>query len=777
MFRTVTSLILGVAVMAGASSAYARPAEPGKEWVRSHPFTVSALIYSPLHWDPDVYKACNFDASHPWATPTWPCGSKPLIQSSKENGLMWHVNLMTNSLTGCVTDLVETTSVSTQDNGWYIQDEPPEANLPGIASVGNWLKQNRPNSLIYLGIHCYQSNVNSYIDNVMNTVAPDVLMYDQYPFVKSGIDINTHFSHMTTVRNKTLQYNVPYFQWIQAFAGPGNARVPSESEMRMQTFTTLAAGCKGISYFLYDIDELGSEFTSAMMQRGGIPTSMYYAAQSANPEISRLGKVLRYLNSNEVRYVRGTNAVGGSNPVPTGLTNWSYGAGGNTLITDVRVTPGQNGTLKDGLIGFFTDDAGKKYFMLTNVYCGSSLSAAAASLNFTVTFDASVNQITRLNRSSGEQEVLNLSNHALNLNLPGGTGDLFCMTLNGFDLAPPTGNISINGGAARTDSRDVTLNLSANDDKGVTHMRFGHDIVQWTEWENYSTAKSWTLTSGYGTKTVYAQFKDAVGTISSVRSASIDYVSDATPPSVPTNVQAAVQSAVVRSRYLDCVYRQCRRYRLQDFQKRRTGRNFHNHELYRYRTAAGNYVLLHCLSIRCPGNNSAQSSPPAVATTPPDTEPPSVPTNVQGTALSMTTIQLTWTPSTDNVGVVGYRVYLEGSLLGTNTWPNFTHTGLQSGTTYTYTVSAYDAVGHESAHSSPPTVVTTPSIPDFCSVDLGSTDINNYLSRVAHTDGSTGAANAGGLNCRQPSSTSNQYFYFAIDDTYIYNGSCADNVS
>jgi chitodextrinase len=171
------------------------------------------------------------------------------------------------------------------------------------------------------------------------------------------------------------------------------------------------------------------------------------------------------------------------------------------------------------------------------------------------------------------------------------------------------------------------------------------------------------------------------------------------------------------------------------------------------------------------GNNSAQSSPPAVATTPPDVEPPSVPANVKGTAQSITSILLTWDASTDNVAVAGYRVYRHGVLLGTNTWPNYADTGLTPGTSYTYTVTAYDAVGNESAHSSPPTVVATPLLPDFCSVDMGSTDINKYLSRVAFNDGGTTAVNVGGLNCRQPSNTSNQYFYFAIDDTYIYNGS------
>lgn len=171
------------------------------------------------------------------------------------------------------------------------------------------------------------------------------------------------------------------------------------------------------------------------------------------------------------------------------------------------------------------------------------------------------------------------------------------------------------------------------------------------------------------------------------------------------------------------------------------------------------------------GNESQPSSPPVVVTTLPDTEPPTVPQNVQASARSITSILVSWTASTDNVGVTHYRVFRNGSFVGTNNWPNYIDTGLESGATYSYTATACDAVGHESAHSAPPAVATTPSVPDFCSVDLGTTDINNYLSRVPFTDGGTGAVTIGGLNCRQPSNTSNQYFYFAIDDTYIYDGS------
>jgi len=109
------------------------------------------------------------------------------------------------------------------------------------------------------------------------------------------------------------------------------------------------------------------------------------------------------------------------------------------------------------------------------------------------------------------------------------------------------------------------------------------------------------------------------------------------------------------------------------------------------------------------GNCSGQSSPPAVATTIlPDTAPPSVPSNVLATALSHTSVKVTWTASADNVGVAGYRVFRNGSFLAACATTSYTDTRLRANTTYSYTVSAYDAEGNESDQSSPPAVVTTP---------------------------------------------------------------------
>lgn len=79
-----------------------------------------------------------------------------------------------------------------------------------------------------------------------------------------------------------------------------------------------------------------------------------------------------------------------------------------------------------------------------------------------------------------------------------------------------------------------------------------------------------------------------------------------------------------------------------------------------------------------------------------DTTPPSVPTNTAQTGSTATTITFSWTASTDNVAVTGYRIYKNGSADGTTSSTSYTLTNLTCGTTYTIGLTAYDAAGNES---------------------------------------------------------------------------------
>lgn len=79
---------------------------------------------------------------------------------------------------------------------------------------------------------------------------------------------------------------------------------------------------------------------------------------------------------------------------------------------------------------------------------------------------------------------------------------------------------------------------------------------------------------------------------------------------------------------------------------------------------------------------------------------PSTPGSLGADAVSSTSATIDWSASSDNVGVYGYRVYRNGTLVSGATpisGTTFTNTGLTPNTSYTYTVAAVDAAGNVSA--------------------------------------------------------------------------------
>ena len=86
---------------------------------------------------------------------------------------------------------------------------------------------------------------------------------------------------------------------------------------------------------------------------------------------------------------------------------------------------------------------------------------------------------------------------------------------------------------------------------------------------------------------------------------------------------------------------------------------------------------------------------------PADTTPPTAPTALTATPASTTQINLAWNPSSDNVSVAGYKVFRNGTQVGTPGTTLFQDTGLTPSTSYSYTVAAVDGAGNVSAQSAP----------------------------------------------------------------------------
>jgi chitodextrinase len=114
---------------------------------------------------------------------------------------------------------------------------------------------------------------------------------------------------------------------------------------------------------------------------------------------------------------------------------------------------------------------------------------------------------------------------------------------------------------------------------------------------------------------------------------------------------------------------------------------------------------------------------------PADTIPPAAPSNLAATSAAADKVDLTWTSSTDNVGVTGYDIYRNGSFLTTaGPAPKHTDSTVAGGTTYEYFVRARDAAGNVSEPSNTATATTGGTSPPLFTDDFETGNLSKWTA-------------------------------------------------
>jgi len=416
----------------------------GYQWIRSRPFTLTSLVLKHETYDANVYSACNLNAALLW---------KPEIELFKETvraGLPWHGHAKSRRFYGnegadrfdeeMQSHMKQLVNDYPGCEAWLVWDEPEREEIKLAGQIAKWVRETWPNMLVYTdanpgGHEEFRGEepengyyYTQYLRDITGTIKPDVLMVDFYPFFKEPWgDRIPYFRFLCEqIRNAALEADVPYWMFIQAYSedtvgNTNNRRYPSESDLRLQVFTTLAYGFTGLSYFIYS-----PAFERSILNEDGSPTRLYYDIARVNTEVLNIGQTLRFLRSTGVQIVAGHHTANGT------MTNnkpgahdilWEPGAGLDYGIQHIEVT--EHGPGRDALIGFFEDDDNQNYFMLVNLWHGPGAPASDKTTTFKIHLAPGINQIKRLSRETGQVDILNATDGVIFVTLPGGTGDLF----------------------------------------------------------------------------------------------------------------------------------------------------------------------------------------------------------------------------------------------------------------------------------------------------------------------------------------------------------------
>jgi fibronectin type 3 domain-containing protein len=323
---------------------------------------------------------------------------------------------------------------------------------------------------------------------------------------------------------------------------------------------------------------------------------------------------------------------------------------------------------------------------------------------------AGTHNITLIGREPGAKldRVLFVSDTCVPTGIGGNCADSTAPTVS---LTSPTANQTVSG--------TTTLSATAADDSGgsgVAKVDFLVDGVVKNSDTTSPYSYSWdSKTVADGTHTVQAKATDVAGNIGSSITVSVTVKNaDTTAPSAPTNLATTknVYNEVDLSWTASTDNVGVTNYQV-----------FRNNisiatlggtvTTYKDTSVTANTSYTYTVKAADAASNTSAASNALSITTPaaPDTTAPSTPTNLATTKNSYNEVDLSWTASTDNVGVTGYRVLRGGVVIATVATTTYNDTTVLANTSYTYTVVAYDAAGNPSANSNAVTI-TTPNVPD-----------------------------------------------------------------
>lgn len=230
--------------------------------------------------------------------------------------------------------------------GYFVCDEPWAHAYPELGMWTAAYKKYAPGKIAYYNLlckSCVRHSYQEYLDMFVEIVKPAFISYDNYSIMDDGSLRDTYYPNLEDIRAAALRHNLPFWH-ITLGNAHFNYAEPTDASLRLQVYTSLAYGARGITYFTYFTPTIGN-YRMAAIDQFGHKTPTWDMMRRVNLQIHRLGMI--YVKLKSVNVFHHPNVPEGCRGIDTSNYLAKVGSG-------------------DMLVGEFEDPDGQPFVMVVN---------------------------------------------------------------------------------------------------------------------------------------------------------------------------------------------------------------------------------------------------------------------------------------------------------------------------------------------------------------------------------------------------------------------------
>lgn len=204
--------------------------------------------------------------------------------------------------------------------GYFIGDEPSPKDFQKLKLIREKIRELDSTHLLYINLHpnyapdsyLGEQTYDRYVKSFVNNVDVDFISFDNYPIVDNKIR-NNWYENLEVIRNICLNYKKSFWGFACTTIHY-KYRQPILGGLKLQQFSNLLYGAKGLQYFTYITmdDEYWrkNNYGYSVIYNNGKPTPTYNLVKNVNSQIKKLAWIFTKSKVDSVFHVGDTIPIG-----------------------------------------------------------------------------------------------------------------------------------------------------------------------------------------------------------------------------------------------------------------------------------------------------------------------------------------------------------------------------------------------------------------------------------------------------------------------------------